>query len=207
MIKILNLQTIANLSTLYTQPHRHYHNLEHINKCLAELENIKNIGLSSNSYFFEGLTEAIWFHDAIYNPFSKFNEEESAALYRNYVKSLYNSITDQELLVSRAILSTKSHHLFRNINISCESELFIGILLDIDLSSLGKDYDEFCVNGENIRKEFYFVPEETFYKNRIKFFENMLARERIYYTPFFFEKYEISARHNIKMSLKELNGE
>lgn len=206
MSRILNLQTIANLSILYTQPHRHYHNLEHINKCLGELESIKNINISSDIEFFEGLTDAIWFHDAIYNPFSDYNEEDSSTLYIKSVSNSYKCLSHWELLVVQAILSTKSHYLFSNTLDSSndERDLFIKTLLDIDLSSLGKDYDEFRINGENIRKEFYFVPEEIFNKNRIKFFENILARKKIYYTPFFFEKYESKARHNIKISLKEL---
>ena len=63
-----------DLLTHYSEPHRAYHDANHIDECLAEFDSAKSEALNPNSVEF-----AIWFHDVIYNPRATDNEEQSAA--------------------------------------------------------------------------------------------------------------------------------
>ncbi len=64
----MKIQTLAALSTLYNESHRHYHNLNHIHTCLAEYEAYCKATKVKQSNV---ITTAVWWHDAIYNPYSK----------------------------------------------------------------------------------------------------------------------------------------
>ena len=46
---------------LYSQPHRAYHNLTHLQHCLRELEEARSLAQNPVD-----LEVALWFHDAIY---------------------------------------------------------------------------------------------------------------------------------------------
>ena len=48
----------------YRSPGRHYHDLRHIEDCLAKLDRVA--GLQARDR--EILTEAIWWHDVVYDP-------------------------------------------------------------------------------------------------------------------------------------------
>ncbi|CCW62273.1 unnamed protein product [Phytomonas sp. EM1] len=82
----------------YLEPHRHYHNLNHIRALLMELEayiqvrssNSKGVSLCSSELSSQrwgdlAVVLAIFFHDAVYNPTSKVNEEDSVGLLRRFL--------------------------------------------------------------------------------------------------------------------------
>ena len=64
------------LVAAYTAPGRHYHNLAHIEDCLAALARVDNLSAAER----EILTEAIWWHDVVYDATRTDNEEFSARL-------------------------------------------------------------------------------------------------------------------------------
>ena len=68
-----NQNTYNLLLQAYSEKHRHYHNKCHIDAVLKHLEN--SISLAGNPYEVE---LALWFHDAVYKPFSSSNELDSA---------------------------------------------------------------------------------------------------------------------------------
>lgn len=68
-----NLRTYNELLSSYNQKHRHYHNVNHINAVLEHLVQAKHLAND-----FDALEIALWFHDAIYKPFSSTNELDSA---------------------------------------------------------------------------------------------------------------------------------
>ena len=182
------LETLVYLSILYNESHRHYHNINHIHACLGEYQVYCR---EAQVYSDEDVIEAIWWHDAIYNPYSVTNEWDSAILYKNstdnYKEVVFNAITD-----------TARHT--EDLKIITPMEK---IVLDLDLSSLGYRWELFNQNSENIKKEYYFVDDVTFYVNRIKFLKTLLARKSIYYTPYFFNKFETKARENIEKAIHD----
>ena len=66
--------TYADHITAHAEKHRAYHTLEHIAARLVHLNTVQDKLKYSNE-----VEMALWFHDAVYEPFSETNEEDSAA--------------------------------------------------------------------------------------------------------------------------------
>lgn len=78
------------------------------------------------------------------------------------------------------------------------------LLVDIDLSILGRTPSEFDEYENQIRQEYRWVTEETFRKGRAHILREFIRREFIYQTKFFRERYESQARENLRRSLRQL---
>jgi len=70
-----------NLLERYSETHRHYHDLSHVNHCLDELKTAEHLAVNSMA-----VKMAIWFHDAVCDPSAKDNEEKSAELAKTILK-------------------------------------------------------------------------------------------------------------------------
>ncbi len=185
--------TFDTLQRVYSQPDRFYHNLNHIRNCLIELDSARNLVESPDLIEF-----AIWYHDAIYNTRAKDNEEKSAQLaYNTCLQSKISEwFTTQ---VSELILATKHN----SISLSANAKL----LVDIDLSILGKGAEEFDEYERNIRREYNWVSEEEFRQGRSQILKMFLTRadqNNLYLTPFFREKYENQAIINLRRSIEKI---
>jgi predicted metal-dependent HD superfamily phosphohydrolase len=156
---------LLELTRLYQRPDRHYHSLEHV---AAMLHAGREFPLDDVQ------TMAVWFHDAIYDPRSKRNEEDSAALAGERLRTAGWRPEDIDR-VQRIVLDTKQH---RPTTPGAEA------VLDLDLMSLALPWPEFARNTERIRAEYAHVPDADFRAGRAAFFAAMLQRERLYFTPF-----------------------
>ena len=137
---------------------------------------------------------AIWFHDAIYNVYSKTNEKDSAALFLQYTKQHDLSINEQ--LVQDLILGTEKHEII-DAYYAEEHK----IMNDIDFSILGESwrvYDQYCYQIQN---EYRHIPPAILKEARINFLRSLLKRDKIFQTEYFFATKEIDARKNIKMEI------
>lgn len=194
------LKELANLSVMYTQPHRHYHNLNHINFCLGELEKCEGVEYATHRI----VTYAIWYHDVVYNPYSNYNEYLSEEVFYDFHYNGHNSLLtyDERERVRDAIRAT-ANHTTHQPNAAFATQL----MLDIDLAGLGQPYNVFSHHGDLIRKEYAHVDEDTFITNRIKFFKAMQSRPSIYYTEGFLKpKYEAIAQSNVDIEIKRLEA-
>jgi predicted metal-dependent HD superfamily phosphohydrolase len=178
------------LMSLYSQPHRHYHNREHIVECLKEFDAARQL-----AYQPRAVELAIWFHDVIYDPHASDNEEQSAELAKRCIADLRGA-EDLGESVAQLILATKQH----DHSLHTDAPL----LVDIDLSILGQPADRFWEYEEQIRKEYHWVPKFLFAPKRAKVLKRFLAREKIYNTQHFFRKYEAQARKNLTDSIQKL---
>lgn len=169
---------LLELTRRYQEPHRHYHSLEHI---AAMLHAGRDLGLDDVQ------TMAVWFHDAVYDPRSKTNEEDSAALAGSRLSAAGWARADVER-VQRIVLDTKQH---RPTTSGAEA------VLDLDLMSLALPWPEFTRNTRNIRAEYAHVADADFAAGRRAFFAAMLQRERLFYTPFG-TRWEDQARANLR---------
>jgi predicted metal-dependent HD superfamily phosphohydrolase len=174
----------------YCEPHRRYHNFRHIGQCMAALLGAKH--LAHNPLV---VSLALWFHDAVYEPGNADNEKKSAELLLDFAEkvNLDRSIAE---LAARSILATT--HSRRDINYHLDTYL----VLDIDLSSLGKIPIEFDADTNACRQEFPHLTDAEFLTKNVAFLTSLLERKSIYYTEHFRQLFEERARSNISRRLE-----
>ena len=154
------------LAARYSEPHRHYHTSHHIEECLDEFDPVRH--LASQPVAVE---LAIWFHDAIYDTHATDNEEQSALLAEQCLSESRAS-TDMRLAVWDLVLATRIHEASKHVDSP--------LLLDVDLSILGKNENRFREYESQIRQEYSWVPDDIFAARRAEILEGFLERDRIY---------------------------
>lgn len=178
------------LITRYSELHRSYHNLEHIEHCLREFLEVQHLAQFSNAIKF-----ALFLHDSFYDPKSDINEETSAQWSSRIIKNagLHDSFAKR---IANYILATKHN--------KPASDFDSQLVCDIDLSPLGKPEKLFDIDGDHIRQEYSWVPKNEYIVGRSKFLNSLLARPSIYQTAYFREKYEAMARDNLRRAIANL---
>jgi predicted metal-dependent HD superfamily phosphohydrolase len=178
------------LVSRYSEPQRHYHNLSHIAECLVEYDAAREIAVDPVT-----VELAIWFHDAVYDSQASDNEERSAALARERLAPAERGV-ELSGVVAALILATKTHEPSAHPDAA--------LLVDVDLSILGQPEGRFSSYELQIRREYAWVPDQTFAAKRAEILGRFLARDRIYTTAPFFSKYEVRARRNLERSMRAL---
>jgi len=182
--------TYFELIEAHAQKHRAYHTLDHIAACLKHLDHVKDQVDRADD-----IELSLWFHDAIYQPFSATNEEDSADWAVNWLSN-HGAQPDLMDRVKVHILATKTHD---------RPERLDGrYMLDIDLSILGTSphvYDQFEID---IRREYKRVPKFIFRKKRKAILHGFLSRDYIYATEYFRERFEQQAHINLECAIARL---
>jgi predicted metal-dependent HD superfamily phosphohydrolase len=180
----------------YAEGRRVYHNLGHLYDLFKKMdrhqEDVTDI---------KAVELAIWYHDIVYDPMSKDNEEKSAILCAKRLKTLGLDISFKEK-VYKLIRSTKTHTIESWDNESDKKDN--EFLLDLDLSILGSKGDKYVKYTSQIRREYNIVPAFLYFSGRKKVLKNFLEKERLFKTNSFYEKYEKTARANIWKELETL---
>lgn len=185
-----NTETYQELVTAYQQNHRAYHDLTHVDACLRHLD-----AVGTQTCNRQAIELALWFHDAVYEPMSKTNEEDSANWAGEFLSRNAAPI-DFNHRVCDLILLTKYHE--------CPAEFDSQLMLDIDLSILGASPDAYEQFEHNVRKEYQVVPQATFQAKRRQILQAFLKRPAIYQTTYFFERLEDQARINLANAINSL---
>lgn len=165
----------------YMEPHRHYHNIDHIIRMLKGVYLYGERGKALLPHDYVGsviarpLYEAILFHDVIYRPIkeAQTNEEMSAVAYTDYIETIYgNSRTaNQTQQVVDMIMATERHF---DPSFSTDDYL-TNLLLDLDLLAFTDPYDDFYDTQAKIDNEYLSVyPEEYVTSKRIDFLNDIL---------------------------------
>ncbi len=137
----------------YKGSKRFYHNLNHLNNFLAEL-----IPLKSQFKSWEIIVLAIVYHDIIYKAHKGNNEEKSAVLAEERLKSL-SLPEDLIQYCADLIIATKSHE-------STIEE--IKLFTDADLSIFGASPQDYQTYSEQIRKEYSIYPDILYFPGKEK---------------------------------------
>jgi predicted metal-dependent HD superfamily phosphohydrolase len=180
----------SRLLAAYSEPHRHYHTGQHIDDCLAQLDAAPAISRAP-----EEVELALWFHDAIYSPMSSRNELRSAEWAQSFLRS-FEASDDRCDRIFRFIVATKH-----------EAEFAPGdgaVVVDIDLSILGRKPEEYDQYEKAIRQEYVWVPWLVYRRRRIEILESFLDRQEIYRTEHFRSRYEQQARDNLERAIEDL---
>lgn len=182
-------EVFERLVAKYSEEHRKYHNLVHVEKMLGE----KN-RLSPDD---DALELAIWFHDVIYDPKSAENERLSADYFLSELGSCFQ--LDFSAEVEGLIMAT-DHRVDRA---GTERE---DLLIDIDLSILAASEEDYDLYAKAIREEYSFVPDKDFKEGRSKVLRAFLEK-RIFFTEHYRELEECARRNLLReISVLEANS-
>lgn len=169
----------------YSEPHRAYHTLQHLEECFALFDQ------TSAEHPGEVLL-ALWFHDAIYDPKRSDNEQKSADWGAEVLAAA--GAGAQVLERFKALVMATRHEAQPE---SADARL----LVDIDLSILGAEPQRFDEYEAQVRKEYAHVPDLFFRMARSRILKAFLARPSIYSTASFKERFEAQARTNLRRSV------
>lgn len=178
------------LVTNYSAKERHYHTLAHLENLVNEIGPLKQEIQNRFAVLF-----ALFYHDIIYVPGKKDNEEESAKLAAERMAALG---CDSKLIgATAAIIRATSTHLPSG---DSDSNLFT----DADLSILGQEEETYNHYAQQIRKEFSVYPDFIYNPGRKQVLQHFLSMNRIYKTSHFYNKYEKMARRNLQQEISLL---
>jgi predicted metal-dependent HD superfamily phosphohydrolase len=181
--------TFSALIAAYSEKHRIYHGLSHLEAVLVCLEKVESLAEQ------KCLVElALWFHDAIYQPFSKENEKRSAKWACDFLK---------ENRVSQQVIATVYDLIMATCHAGQPASNDQKLIVDIDLSILGQAESVYKKYAVAVRKEYSQVPRLIYRRKRKVLLRDFLSRERIYHFDDFYREYELQARKNL---MKEMNS-
>jgi predicted metal-dependent HD superfamily phosphohydrolase len=185
----LRSSLLAELTAAYSEPHRRYHTLQHIEFCLREVGKHRAHAVRPSE-----IRWALLFHDAIYDPRRNDNEARSADWACRVMQEMQRP--EEEIVRVRKMILATAHA--GNVDTPDEA-----LLLDIDLSILAADDATFDEYDRAIRVEYEWVPEQTYRAARAKVLQGFLTRERIFQTVAYRQQ-EAAARRNIERTLEQL---
>jgi predicted metal-dependent HD superfamily phosphohydrolase len=171
-----------DVASRYGEPHRHYHGTRHLAHILRQFDLVADRLARPDQ-----VEVALWFHDVIVQPGQRDNEERSAAYFRETANGrmapdFVEGVVDLILHTTHRGAPRDADHRY---------------ICDIDLSTFGSPWGEFLDNSAAIKAEFQ-GPESDYYRAEQGFLESLLARQRIFLTDFFHDRYEARARDNIR---------
>jgi predicted metal-dependent HD superfamily phosphohydrolase len=183
-------QNWTDLEKAYSKKSRHYHNLTHLKEMIESFETYLNRLQNPNEILF-----SIFYHDFVYSASKKDNELKSA----EYALSILPENIDlNKQLVFDAICATQQHQ---------QNEIEdINWLIDFDLKILAKDWDDYKIYFEQIRKEYRIYPDFLYKPGRAKALKHFLENEFIFQTEEFRSLYEEKARINIEKEISILES-
>lgn len=187
--KAFNFTCWNSIKDNYSKPFKPYHNLAHIENIFSEL---KYVQAKINDI--DSLSFSIFYHDVIYDAQRGDNEFQSA-LFMEHQLSKTNFANIEKC--KKQILATKQH-------LQCD-DADTNFLLDLDLSILGRNRDEYNAYCKAIRVEYSMYDDVDYSEGRKKVLKHFLGSTNIFKTDFFIEKYEQPARENIKNELAHLS--
>lgn len=183
-------QTANGILERYIEPHRAYHNVNHLAHVLRELDEYSMMPRES------ALAElALWFHDAVYDPQSRENEHRSAILADRVLSFHQLPVKDIDR-VTALIEDTRSH--------IPTADPLSAIVNDCDLAILGAEPDAYARYAQAVRQEFLHLDDAAWHAGRKDFLRSMRARHRLYFSRRGYQLHENKARENIARELDSL---
>ncbi|MGH8188469.1 MAG: HD domain-containing protein, partial [Steroidobacteraceae bacterium] len=188
-VKLLQARIEAELKAAYSEPHRRYHTLRHVEYCLDQLEEHWSHAVHLNE-----VRWALLFHDAIYDTRRNDNEARSADWASRVMTGLQRP--NEEIARVRAMILATAH----SVTAQTPDE---ALMLDIDLAILGADAATFDEYDDAIRVEYAWVPEDAYRAARAQVLQGFLARNRIFETAAYHKSHEAQARQNSARALQK----
>lgn len=184
------MQLHAEIEARYSEPHRHYHTLQHLSECFEKVTALLPLAEHPPEVLL-----ALWFHDAIYDTQRLDNEERSAIWARDQAIELGVDAAAAQRIYD-LVMATR--HAAEPVGIDAQ------VLVDADLAVLGASVARFDEYEVQVRQEYAWVPEPVFRRKRAEVLKGFLARPQIYSTSVFRQRYEEQARSNLQRSIAKL---
>lgn len=205
------MNNIEEIKAKYSEPHRFYHTWDHI-EYMFQIAKENGVEVTEESPLWYG----ILYHDIVYDPKANKGENENNSWYYFWFKlnEIYNlnqiypedHIYFHREYVEELILITRTHDIdFFEGNIFTADYVALKNMVDLDLASLGKPWEEYLIDRANIRKEYSHLSDKEFDAGRLEWIESMLCRKTIYYTDWG-KKLEDQARKNLEFDKINIIG-
>ena len=178
----------AELVARWSEPHRRYHSLEHLNACLDAVD-----ALAAEATDVTAVRLAVWFHDAVYAGRPGEDEEASAALAEERLPAL-GITADRVAEVGRLVRLTTTHEPARGDRNGA-------VLCDADLSVLGGTPESYATYASHVREEYAGLDEATFRAGRRQVLESLAGRDPLFRTAAARTRWEERARRNLRTEL------
>lgn len=173
------------LQPFLQESYRHYHNLNHVAN-IIKLINEFDFGGKGEWYHDKAiLLSAAIFHDIVYNPRSKTNEEDSAKFAVEILKGDEEEFIIEEIV--DIILATKTHTVFK----TWKERLFC----QFDLNGFEGTFNSVLDDEKKIRKEYDWVDWSLYQSTRPAILGNFLRSELL----------SSHAKQNIQYEIDYLN--
>lgn len=192
--RLLDAAVVAGgLGPRYSQPHREYHNLMHVEDVLLRIEE-----LEPPQEHELALALAAWFHDAVYQPGNDDNEDRSAYVAYDALEQVG---ADPALIgeVVRLVRLTATHD-------PDAGDVPGAVLSDADLAILAAPRDRYERYVDQIRVEYVHVPDDQFRIGRARVLQAFLDRPAIYRTAHGRRHWEEPARTNLAAEIAVLSA-
>lgn len=181
---------LQQLVLRYSEAHRHYHTLQHLDACLRHLDRQHTLAQRPDE-----VALALWFHDAVYDIGAADNEQRSADWARSALLG-QGSAADLAQRVFALVMVTRHDQPPQTPDQQ--------LLLDVDLAILGAPAAVFDEYERQIVREYQAVPTAAFRSNRRRILQGFLDRPQIYHTTAFHDAREAQARENLGRSIQAL---
>lgn len=178
------------LVSFYTDEHRYYHSLSHLENVFLRLKEVRELISDWDVILF-----SLFYHDIIYDVEKADNEEQSACLAEERLLQLQVPVAKIQQCREQ-ILATKKHDF--------HSDPDTNYFTDADLSILGQDWESYQAYSRNVRKEYAVFPDAVYNAGRTKVLEHFLQMDRIFKTDYFHDRLEKQAKENMQREIEEI---
>lgn len=178
----------AELEQRWSEPHRHYHDLQHLAETLNALGRLGPAGRTEHL--------ALWFHDAIHTGTPGEDEHLSAELAATLLlpAGLGRAETAE---VSRLVLLTVDHRPAADDQAGAR-------VCDADLANLGAESDRYLTSVRALRAEFGELDEDAWRAARKAAIKVFSSASPLFHTSLGNSWWEDRARANLAAELKQL---
>lgn len=193
----------------YSEPHRAYHTLQHLQECLNLFDEVRDLARHPAE-----IELALWFHDAVYQPRRSDNEALSAQWALRAVAQAQSQARGMGASpdtpvgmaaplarVDEAGLSRIEGLILATRHDAQPTEPDSQLLVDIDLAILGAKPQRFDEYDAQVRQEYRWVPALLYHFRRKAVLRGFLDRQPLYATAALRDRLEDQAHANLKRRL------
>lgn len=199
-------ESYAFLDAAYRQPHRAYHTWEHIDTLLEGLERFESLATRPDL-----VATAVFWHDAVHLPVgadgksrvdSQNVRDSVAAFHRHTLLGQEDAAAVHDLVMATADHAHARPDTSRYAGFVGDFVLFV----DLDLSPLAANWDEFAANTRKIQTEAVGVGAAEFAAAQAAMLEGIAKIDPIFRRDETRAEWESAARANLARCIPRLRG-